>query len=222
MSVHPPRCSPPRTSSMPGSGPRGTSASPPRLEGLSDRMSALAELCRGVFVLRRVAAADVPATQTLPQMYPRISHTQAFFAALRRRLDVSYLPKNACTPAHLGFYRSRLDSGLSPRTVQYLHVVLHRALKQALRWGLVTRNAAEAVDPPKVHKKAVTHSSPEQARAFLEAASEAGIVWKPSTSSPYTRGCDRASCWLSGGRTLTSTPACCASGARRPPAAAAP
>jgi integrase len=37
------------------------------------------------------------------------------------------------TPAHLqGFYRSKLDEGLSPRTVQYLHVVLHRALKQAL------------------------------------------------------------------------------------------
>ena len=34
------------------------------------------------------------------------------------------------TPAHLqGFYRHKLDAGLSPRTVQYLHVVLHRALK---------------------------------------------------------------------------------------------
>jgi integrase len=75
------------------------------------------------------------------------------------------------TPAHLqGFYRSKLDAGLSPRTVQYLHVVLHRALKQALRWGLVPRNVAEAVDPPKVLKKAVTPLSPEQARAFLEAA----------------------------------------------------
>jgi integrase len=75
------------------------------------------------------------------------------------------------TPAHLqGFHRSKLDEGLSRRTVQYLHVVLHRAFKQALRWGLVTRNVAEAVDPPKVHKKEVTPLSPVQARAFLEAA----------------------------------------------------
>jgi integrase len=75
------------------------------------------------------------------------------------------------TPAHLqSFYRSKLDAGLSPRTVQYLHAVLHRALKQALRWGLVTRNVAEAVDPPKVHKKEITPLSPEQARTFLEAA----------------------------------------------------
>lgn len=79
------------------------------------------------------------------------------------------------TPAHLqGFYRTKLDAGLSPRTVQYLHVVLHRALKQALRWSFVTRNVAEAVDPPKVHNKEVTPLSPEQARVFLEAASEAG------------------------------------------------
>jgi integrase len=76
------------------------------------------------------------------------------------------------TPAHLqGFYRSKLDAGLSPRTVQYIHVVLHRALKQALRWGLVVRNVAEAVDPPRVPKKDITPLSPEQARAFLKAAS---------------------------------------------------
>ena len=73
--------------------------------------------------------------------------------------------------AHLqGFYRSKLDSGLSPRTVQYIHVVLHRALRQALRWGLVVRNVAEAVDPPRVPKKEITPLSPEQARTFLEAA----------------------------------------------------
>ena len=75
------------------------------------------------------------------------------------------------SPAHLqGFYRSKLDGGLSPRTVQYVHVVLHRALKQALRWGYVTRNVSEAVDPPKVPKKEFTPLSPEQARAFLQAA----------------------------------------------------
>ena len=75
------------------------------------------------------------------------------------------------TPAHLqGFYRTKLDEGLSPRTVQYLHVVLHRALKQALRWALVTRNVAEAVDPPRVPKKEITPLSTQQASAFLEAA----------------------------------------------------
>ena len=74
-------------------------------------------------------------------------------------------------PAHLqGLYRSKLDAGFSPRTVQYLHVVLHRALKQALRWNLVPRNVAEAVDPPWSTRKDVSPLSPAQARALLDAA----------------------------------------------------
>jgi integrase len=77
------------------------------------------------------------------------------------------------SPAHLqGLYRERLDAGLSPRTVQYIHVVLHRALKQALRWNLVPRNVATAVDPPRVHKQEIRPLSPEQTRTLLETARE--------------------------------------------------
>jgi integrase len=40
--------------------------------------------------------------------------------------------------AHVqGFYRDRLDSGLSPATVQKIHAVLHKALDQAASWSLV-------------------------------------------------------------------------------------
>ena len=44
-----------------------------------------------------------------------------------------------------GMYRSMLDRDLSSRTVQYTHAVLHRALKQAVRWGLVPHNVCEDV-----------------------------------------------------------------------------
>ena len=75
------------------------------------------------------------------------------------------------SPAHLqGLYRSKLNVGFSPRTVQYLQVIMHRALKQALRWNLVPRNVAEAVDPPRATRKEVTPLSPAQARALLDAA----------------------------------------------------
>src|SRR3979490_1110410 len=40
--------------------------------------------------------------------------------------------------------------GLSPRTVHHCHRVLKQALTQAVRWELLARNPAEAVDPPKV------------------------------------------------------------------------
>ena len=77
----------------------------------------------------------------------------------------------ALTPAHVQrLYRQKLDAGLSPSSVRYIHAVLHRALKQALRWGLVPRNVAEAVDIPKLGREEVQALSPEQARKFLDAA----------------------------------------------------
>jgi integrase len=80
---------------------------------------------------------------------------------------------NKLHPLHLqSLYRELLDSGLSTRTVQYVHVVMHRALKQAVRWGLVPRNVSEAVDPPRTHRKEMRPLSPEQARTLLEAARE--------------------------------------------------
>jgi integrase len=39
--------------------------------------------------------------------------------------------------------------GLSPRTVLHIHRVLHQALNQAVRWQLLIRNPASAVEPPR-------------------------------------------------------------------------
>lgn len=68
------------------------------------------------------------------------------------------------------FYRTKLDSGLSSATVHKLHVVLHKALKRAVRFGLVARNVADDVDAPKVHKEEVQPLSSEEARKLLETA----------------------------------------------------
>jgi integrase len=45
--------------------------------------------------------------------------------------------------------------GLSSRSVLHLHRVLHRALKQAVRWQLLARNPADAVDPPRPQPREV-------------------------------------------------------------------
>ena len=77
------------------------------------------------------------------------------------------------TPAHVrGLYREKLDSGLSPRTVQYIHITLNKALKQAVADGLIPRNVAAAVKPPRPAKKEINPLSPEEARTFLDAAGE--------------------------------------------------
>jgi integrase len=77
----------------------------------------------------------------------------------------------ALSPIHLqGLYQAKLEAGLSPSTVRHLHVVLHRALDQALRWGLVPRNVSEAVDLPKLQKKEIRPLSGDEGRRLLEAA----------------------------------------------------
>jgi hypothetical protein len=55
-----------------------------------------------VFVLGRIAAADVPADQAQPQMDPRIAHLQAFLAAIAAGLDVSNFTEMlaACSCRH--------------------------------------------------------------------------------------------------------------------------
>jgi integrase len=67
-------------------------------------------------------------------------------------------------------YSQRLNEGLSPRSVEIIHVTLHKALKQAVRWSLVPRNVAEAVTPPRPPKREITPLTQEQLRSLLETA----------------------------------------------------
>ena len=68
-----------------------------------------------------------------------------------------------------GLLNSKLESGLSPRRVQYIHAVLRCALGQAEKWGLVPRNVAKLVDVPRVRRVEIDPYSPLEARAFVEA-----------------------------------------------------
>ena len=65
-----------------------------------------------------------------------------------------------------------MGSGLSSRTVQYIHVTIHKALKQALNDGLVPRNVAEAVKPPQVRREEIEPLTPEQTKRLVEFVSE--------------------------------------------------
>jgi integrase len=59
--------------------------------------------------------------------------------------------------------------GLSPRTVHHMHRILKQALGQALRWQLLSRNPADAVDPPKVERKTMQTYDLPQTAALIEA-----------------------------------------------------
>ena len=68
-----------------------------------------------------------------------------------------------------GFYRDRIDAGLSPSTVHKMHAILHKALSQAVKWNMVSRNVTEAVSPPRPAPKEMSPLSPEEARRLLRA-----------------------------------------------------
>ena len=80
----------------------------------------------------------------------------------------------ALTPAHArGLYREKLDGGLSPRSVNYIHVTLHKALSQATSDGLVQRNAAQ-VKAPRPQKPEIEPLSQDQAHKLMDTAYETG------------------------------------------------
>jgi len=85
------------------------------------------------------------------------------------------IPLQRLSPTQLNaFYQSLLTQGrlrdgqgMAPKTIQNVHAILHRALKDAVRWGYVARNVADAVDAPKGLAAERQVWTPEQLRAFL-------------------------------------------------------
>jgi len=68
------------------------------------------------------------------------------------------------------FLNERHAAGLALRTVQYIRAILRRALNQALRWELVSRNVATLADPPSGRSPEMRPLTTDDARALLAAA----------------------------------------------------
>jgi integrase len=68
------------------------------------------------------------------------------------------------------FYTQKLNEGLSPTTVNGIHAVLHKALDDAVRLGLIARNACDAVSPPRRAHFEIQPLSMEQSQQLLAAA----------------------------------------------------
>lgn len=76
---------------------------------------------------------------------------------------------NQLTPLHLtSLYAEKLKSGLSKRTVKYMHTIMHQSLGQALKWGLVARNVTDSVDAPIPDKKKVQPLTKGQVATLLK------------------------------------------------------
>ena len=74
-------------------------------------------------------------------------------------------------PDHVqSLYNTKLESGASNRTVRLIHTVLHIALNQALKIGLIGRNPSDAVIKPKLIKKEMKTLTDTQVQTLLFAA----------------------------------------------------
>lgn len=88
--------------------------------------------------------------------------------------DIAGIALRDLTARHLqALYGRMLDAGLSARTVRTLHVVLHRALADAVRWDVLARNPADAVRPPRLAPTEMATWDAGALSAFLAVASDA-------------------------------------------------
>lgn len=105
---------------------------------------------------------------------------ESYQVVIRRHLipNLGSIPLTQLQPLHVqGYYAKALREGradgqdsLSARTVRNIHKVLSEALTHAVKWQMLIRNVALAVNPPRPGRSEMTTLSEEQARLFLQAA----------------------------------------------------
>jgi integrase len=67
-------------------------------------------------------------------------------------------------------YTLKLNEGLSPRSIRYHHVVLHKALETAMKWGLLARNVSDSVDVPRARQTEMRTWDEAEVTRFLKMA----------------------------------------------------
>jgi integrase len=65
--------------------------------------------------------------------------------------------------------------GLSPRTVAYVHRILHRALGHAVQWGLIPTNSTEGVDVPRAQREEIGILTEPQVATVLQALKDSTL-----------------------------------------------
>ena len=94
-------------------------------------------------------------------------------AVIRTHLipSLGQIPVQKLTAAKVqAFYTQKLNEGAKPRTVIAIHAVLHRALEDAVKWGLVPRNVTKLVSLPHAERYEAQTLTVEQASRLLETA----------------------------------------------------
>jgi integrase len=98
---------------------------------------------------------------------PKTLHGYRSIIANYWKPELGHVQLQKLTPGMLAACYARWRPGRSGGTLLNAHRCLHRALVVAVRWGLVAKNVADAVEPPKAQRYRPTLWSKEQAAHFL-------------------------------------------------------
>jgi integrase len=105
-----------------------------------------------------------------PSVRPRTHERYEGFARLHVVPVIGKVQLQKLSAQHIqSLYARKLEEGLSPTTVNTLHMMLHRALKDAVRWGLIARNVCDLVSPPRRARYEFKPLTKEQAQRLLAA-----------------------------------------------------
>ena len=123
-------------------------------------------------------------------------HVVPQIGAMRlQQIDAATLNRLFSTLQAPGSNRSKPDQGLSDRTVRYVAAILHRAFKDAVRWGRLTRNPSDAADPPQATSAAVRAElrtwTAEELASFLKQSASENDRLHPAWNFLALTGCRR-------------------------------
>lgn len=141
-------------------------------------LQARADAAQGKLTARRPPTLrDYLEGQWLPAIQDKVkSRTRASYKGNVTRVPdwLGAVRLDELKPAHFQrFYTELSKAGLKPRTVRQNHMCLHKALKDALRLDLVTRNATEGVTLPRVpHTEPHWYTSAQLQRLFEATAGD--------------------------------------------------
>lgn len=106
-----------------------------------------------------------------PRLRPSTYRSYSDLIQLHLIPSIGHLRLDRLGPAHVqSMLNSKLASGLSPRRVEFIRAVLRTALNQAIKWEMLTKNAATLADSPRVTRRPLQVLSPAEAQRLLEAA----------------------------------------------------
>ena len=143
----------------------------------------------------KVTLAEFLISEWLPAVEGTVrplTYTQ-HVSTVRARIvpHLGHVRLQALTGGHLNaLYRTLEQAGLSVSTRRQAHGLLHRALRDAVRWGKLVRNPADMANPPRAERSRAQAWTAKELARFLEhvCADRLFPLWRLAATTGMRRG----------------------------------